>query len=86
MDDVVSSYELISRLGIAFEIPSIKTQIEYINKILSENNGLFTKKLRHFYFTKWTQYLGLALENDWRSDEKVINDLTFRCLLINLYS
>ncbi len=78
--------ELISRLGIAFEIPSIKTQIEYVNKILSENNGLFTKKLRHFYFTKWTQYLGLALENDWRSDEKVINDLTFRCLLINLYS
>lgn len=78
--------ELISRLGIAFEVPSIKAQIEYVNKILSDNNGLFTKKLRHFYYTKWTQYLGLALENDWKSDEKVINDLTFRCLLINSYS
>lgn len=78
--------ELISRLGIAFEIPSIKKQIEYVNKMLSDNNGLFTKKLRHFYYTKWTQYLGLALENDWKSGEKVINDLTFRCLLINTYS
>jgi hypothetical protein len=78
--------ELISRLDIAFEVPSIKAQIEYVNKILSDNNGLFTKKLGHFYYTKWTQYLGLALENDWKSDEKVINDLTFQCLLINSYS
>lgn len=78
--------ELISRLGIAFEVPPIKAQIEYVNKILNDNNGLFTKKLRHFYYTKWTQYLGLVLENDWKSDEKMINDLTFRCLLINSYS
>lgn len=78
--------ELISRLGIAFEVTSIKAQIEYVNKILNDNNGLFTKKLRHFYFTKWTQYLGLALENDWKLDEKAINDLTFRCLLINSFS
>lgn len=78
--------ELISRLGIAFEIPSIKTQIEYVNRIMSDNNGLFTKKLRHYYYTKWTQYLGLALEKDWRSEENIINDLTFRCLLIHSYS
>ncbi len=78
--------ELISRLGIAYKVPSIKTQIEYVDKILNDNNGLFTKKLRHFYYTKWTQYLGLALETDWKSDEKVMNDLTFRCLLMKSYS
>ena len=78
--------ELISRLGIACKVPSVKTQIEYVDKTLCDNNGLFTKKLRHFYFTKWTPYLGLALETDWKSDEKVMNDLTFRCLLMKSYS
>jgi hypothetical protein len=77
--------ELISRLGIAAKISSIKTQIEFINNILNENNGLFTKKLKHYYFTKWTQYLGLALEDNWNSTDKIINDLTFRSLLISSY-
>lgn len=75
--------ELIARLGIASAIPAIKTQIAFMNDILNTNNGLFTKKLRHYYYTKWTPYLGLALEPDWRSVEKAVNDLTFRCLLIN---
>lgn len=77
--------ELISRLGIAPEIPSIKAQIDYVNHFLNESNGLFTKKLRHPYFTKWTQYMGLALEDNWRTADKAVNDLTFRCLLINSY-
>jgi len=77
--------ELISMLGIAPKIPSIKAQINYVNNLLNENNGLFTKKLKHYYFTQWTQYLGLALEDNWKSADKVINDLTFRCLLIDFY-
>jgi len=77
--------ELIARLGVAAKIIPIKTQIDYVNNHLSENNGLFAKKLRHYYFTKWTQYLGSALEENWKTNEKVINDLSFRCLLINSY-
>lgn len=78
--------ELIARLGIALKVPSIKMQIKDVDRILNENNGLFTRKFRHYYFTKWTQYLGLALEDNWKTGDKVINDLTFRCLLIRSYS
>ena len=78
--------ELIARLGIVLNVPSIKKQIEYVDRNLIDNNGLFTMKLSHYYFTKWTQYLGLALEEHWKSEDKVINDLTFRYLLIRSYS
>lgn len=77
--------ELIAKLGIAARVNSIKRQIDYVNDLLKENDGLFTKKLNHYYFTKWTQYLGLALEDNWRSSDRIANDLTFRCLLINSY-
>jgi hypothetical protein len=77
--------ELIAKLGIATKITSIKKQIEYVNNLLNTNDGLFTKRLNHYYFTKWTQYIGLALEDNWKSTDKMINDLTFRCLLINSY-
>lgn len=77
--------ELIAKLGIATKVDSIKRQIDYVNNLLKENNGLFIKKLRHYYFTKWTQYTGLALEENWKSSDKITNDLTFRCLLINSY-
>ncbi len=75
--------ELIAKLGIATRIRSIKRQIDYVNNLLNENNGLFIKKVNHYYFTKWTQYIGLALEDNWKSPDKIANDLTFRCLLIN---
>ncbi len=75
--------ELIARLGIASKIPPIMAQINYVNNLRAESNGLYTKKLRHYYFTKWTQYLGLALEDEWKTSDKAVNDLTFRCLLIN---
>lgn len=78
--------ELIARLGIVLNVPSIKKQIEYVDRNLIDNNGLFTMKLSHYYFNKWTQYLGLALEEHWKSEDKVINDLTFRYLLIRAYS
>lgn len=77
--------ELIARLGIATKMDSLKGQIEYVNNLLDENNGLFIKKLNHYYFTRWTQYIGLALEDNWKSTDKKINDITFRCLLINTY-
>ncbi|MDD3126825.1 MAG: hypothetical protein PHC32_01370 [Candidatus Izemoplasmatales bacterium] len=77
--------ELITRLGIATKIPAINSQIIYLNSLLSENDGFFWKPIKHYYFTRWTQYIGLALEDNWHTTEKVINDLTFRSLLINYY-
>ncbi len=77
--------ELISKLGIAARIGSVKRQIEYVNDLFKQSKGLSSKKLNHYYFTRWTQYIGLALENDWKSTERIENDLIFRCLLINSY-
>lgn len=74
--------ELISRLGIARKIDTIRKQLDYVNSMVNENNGLFMTKLNHYYFTKWTGYTGLALENNWKSEIKRVNDLTFRHLLI----
>ncbi len=77
--------ELIARLGIAPKLDYAVRQLNVVHKLLAQSSGFFTQKLRHYYFTKWTQYIGLALETDWRTEEKRINDLTFRCLLIQSY-
>jgi hypothetical protein len=74
--------EMIARLGIAGEIEAINKQINALQYMLFESEGFFRKELSHYYFHKWTQYIGLALENDWKSEEKRICDLTFRSLLI----
>lgn len=74
--------ELIARLGIANDIPQIKNQINYLYGYINLNDGFFIKPLTHYYFNKWNQYIGLALENNWKSREARINDLTFRSLLI----
>jgi hypothetical protein len=74
--------EMIARLGIIEKVEAIKNQVQILQNILYENEGLFIKPLSHFYFNKWTQYIGLALENDWKAKNASICDLTFRSLLI----
>jgi hypothetical protein len=74
--------ELLARLGVVGEIPELKGQVQVLEKILEEGQGLFTKKLNHSYFQKWGSYTGLALEKDWRLPQRQVNDLTFRSLLI----
>jgi hypothetical protein len=74
--------EMIARMGIIDDIKVIKNQVQVLQDMLCENSGLFTKPLSHFYFNKWTQYIGLALENDWKVKNARICDLTFRSLLI----
>lgn len=78
--------ELLARLGVVQEIPELKRRVQILAKILDEDQGLFTKKLSHAYFQKWGAYTGLALEKDWRTPQRRINDLTFRSLLIFHYS
>lgn len=74
--------EMIARLGIANDIPQIKNQIDYLYEYVHTNDGFFVKPLSHYYFTKWTQYIGIALENDWKIKGARMSDLTFRSLLI----
>jgi hypothetical protein len=74
--------ELLSRLGVVHQIPELEKQVRSLDNIIQQNQGVFTKKLNHPYFQKWGAYTGLALEKDWRSNQRRINDLTFRSLLI----
>lgn len=78
--------ELLSRLGLVTEIKELKQQVETIIKLLKESDGLFSKKINHLYFRKWSPYTGLALEKDWRSPKRRVSDLSFRVLLIIFYS
>lgn len=77
--------ELLSRLGIVRYIEELKNQVDFLTNILNEGDGLFEKRLNHYYFTKWGTYIGLALEKDWRTEKRRICDLTFRSLLILYY-
>ncbi len=78
--------ELLSRLGVVKSIEELKEQVDFLVHILNKNDGIFKNKLSHYYFTKWGTYTGLALEKDWRTEERRICDLTFRSLLILYYS
>jgi len=74
--------ELIARLGIINDIQILNQQVNQLEGLLMQSEGVFSKKLSHYYFNKWTPYLGLALESDWKKKNARACDLTFRCLLI----
>ncbi len=78
--------ELLSRLGVVNHIEKLREQVNFLTDILNKNDGIFKKKLNHYYFTKWGTYTGLALEKDWRTEKRRMCDLTFRSLLILHYS
>ncbi len=78
--------EVLSRLGVVQQIPETVQQVHELEDRLLKNHGRFTAKLNHPYFQNWGSYAGLALEKDWRSRQRRINDLTFRSLLILNYS
>ena len=78
--------EVLSRLGVVHKIPELELQVHELEDRLLKDRGLFTAKLNHPYFQKWGAYTGLALEKDWRSPRRRINDLTFRSYLILNYS
>lgn len=78
--------EMIARLGVVHQTEAIRRQLEYVSRMVKESGGLFTKPLRHPYFVKWSQYVGLNLESDWKTKDRRVNDLTFRWLLIQFYA
>jgi hypothetical protein len=78
--------ELLSQLGVVALIPELHAQVKNLEELIADGDGRFTKRLTHPYFTEWTPYMGLALENDWKSAERRISDLTFRSALILNYA
>lgn len=78
--------EILARLGVIAEVPGLLSQAEVLKGVLAAGNGLFTKPLSHYYFQKWSAYCGLMLEQDWKSSQRRVFDLTFRSLLILHYA
>ncbi len=78
--------ELLSRLEVIKAIPELLSQVILLQEMCADTGGRFTRQISHSYFKHWGAYTGLMLERDWRTVQRRISDLTFRCLLIQHYS
>ena len=78
--------ELLARLGVIEAIPALRAQARWLASRLEAAAGYLTRALRHRYFGLWGAYTGLMLERDWRTQQRRVNDLTFRSLLILHYA
>ncbi|HWQ45845.1 MAG TPA: hypothetical protein VN376_03200 [Longilinea sp.] len=78
--------EVVARLGVIAPIPELRSQVEALQDMLLAGDGLFTKPLSHNYFQRWSAYSGLMIEQDWKTAQRRVNDLTFRALLILHYA
>jgi hypothetical protein len=78
------TFELFARLGVVKDIPQLLSQLDELKAILKQGEGFFKIKPNDYSFNKWSVYIGLALENDWKN-ERWMYDLTFRSLLILKY-
>jgi hypothetical protein len=78
------TFELFARLGVVRDIPQLLSQLDELKAILKQGEGFFKIKPNDYSFNKWSVYIGLALENDWKN-ERWMYDLTFRSLLILKY-
>ena len=74
--------ELLARLGVVQYVPQLMSQVWYLKKMIVEESGKYTKRLRHDYFRRWGAYSGMMLEKDWKIEERRTSDLTFRSYLI----
>jgi hypothetical protein len=77
--------ECLARLGVIQLVPELRRQIEKLETMLETEQGWFTRRLTHPYFTRWGAYSGLRLEQDWRHPKSRVYDLTFRSMLILHY-
>jgi hypothetical protein len=78
--------ELLARLGVVHRIAQLHRQVDTLQQMLSQDQGWFTKELKHDYFKHWGAYTGLMLEPDWKNPRRRMFDLTFRSLLILKHS
>ena len=77
--------ELFARMGIVKQIPALKQQVYDLKEIMQKDDGFFQIKPESGLFKKWSVYVGLALEDSWKSNRWKY-DMTFRALLILKYA
>jgi hypothetical protein len=70
----------LSRMGMIFELPMVMENMTH-----DENEIVRQRIEKRNHFMKWGCYPGLALENDWRSDARRMNDVSYRMLQIRHY-
>jgi hypothetical protein len=76
-------YELSARMGILTnKSPFYKHFKNLFEKVLETKGDIF-RNIDKKGFVNWSSYSGLALEDDWSKKQKKINDLVFRCCLID---
>ena len=76
-------YELSARMGVlTTKSPFYKHFKNLFEKVLETKGNIF-KDIDKKGFVNWSSYSGLALEDDWVKKQRKINDLVFRCCLID---
>jgi len=76
-------YELSARMGVLTnKSPFYKHFKNLFEKVLETKGNIF-KDIDKKGFVNWSSYSGLALEDDWIKKQRKINDLVFRCCLID---
>lgn len=77
--------EYLARMGLLRDINTLKKVNRNLDNV--ENMIESIKNIKRPYsFTKWGAYSGISLENDWRKEERKVNDIAFRIGLIDYYS
>jgi len=76
-------YELSARIGIlTFKSPFYRHFRNLFEKTLKTKGEIFNSLDKKGYVS-WSSYSGLALEDNWTKKQNKINDLLFRCCLID---
>lgn len=79
-------YELSARMGMLGKNQPFRKHLDALNAYLDANNGIFAQNHNKKGYDRWSGYSGMALEDDWAMKHRKINDLTFRCRLINAFA
>lgn len=77
--------ELFARCGIVKKVTSLKKEYKNMLSLINDNLNMNIKPDRcssHY----WSPYFGIALEEDWKSKNRLKSDLLFRILLIIHYT
>lgn len=74
--------EMTARLGLLGRAGSLRGQVDELLGAPEELAQAASAIKNTGYFRRWGAYTGLALEDDWRTPARRLNDLRFRLCLI----
>jgi hypothetical protein len=78
-------YELSARMGVLSKRSPFYKHFNKLFDEVKETKGEIFSEINKKEFIRFSSYSGLALEDDWIKKQNKINDLTFRCYLINYF-